>query len=307
MEISAQSAALGGARFLVARQSERGFWADWRLPPGESLAWTTAYAGYRLYSLGGDAGAMVHPAMDRAARWLRDEEFPDGGWGYNRAVAPDADSTALAILFLASTTVGVPERSYRRLLAFQREDGGFATFSPGAGLGAWTVSHPDVTATAVAALLTAYPRGECPVERGIAYSRRAEENGLWHSYWWNSCLYGTEANLALMRRAGEPADFGASRTALGSVHPTNCFERALLLLSLVHAGWPPLEPEIQDIAAGLAAAQQPDGSWPSEPILRLTDRDCADPWERPEAGPLFADPNRLFTTATVVAALAAAG
>jgi hypothetical protein len=36
----------------------------------------------------------------------------------------------------------------------------------------------------------------------------------------------------------------------------------------------------------------------------VTDRACATPWSHPHPGPLYADPDRLFTSATVLAALA---
>lgn len=39
---------------------------------------------------------------------------------------------------------------------------------------------------------------------------------------------------------------------------------------------------------------------------RVTRRDCDSPWDSPDPGPLFADPERIFTTATVLAALSAA-
>jgi hypothetical protein len=292
-----------GLAFLLSRQSPSGFWADWQLPPGESRIWTTAYVGYRLSALSGSDKETTSAVMRKAADWLLGQEFPDGGWGYVEEVGADADSTALAILFLTSHGFSIEERSWERLRAFQRPDGGFATFTPQGSFGSWVESHADVTATAVLALLKRTPSGgpvtDSDVARGLRYLRRqVTPSGLWNSFWWNSCLYATEANLLLSRRASAGA-------ALASIAPKNCFERALLILSLLNAGSSADTPEVSQAVSALISRQLKDGSWPSAPILRLTDRDCLEPWTRSEAGPLFADKNRIFTTATAVAALAA--
>ena len=56
--------------------------------------------------------------------------------------------------------------------------------------------------------------------------------------------------------------------------------------------WPLVDQLIED--------QAPDGSWSSPPMLRVTRRDCLDPWKPGDPDPLFRDQNRLFTTATVI-------
>ena len=97
-----------GLEFLLARQSPQGCWTDWRLPPGESSVWTTAYVGYRLSAVRGGGGRdRVRPALRKAAGWLAAHEFAGGGWGYVEETGPDADSTALAMLFLSSQGVSV--------------------------------------------------------------------------------------------------------------------------------------------------------------------------------------------------------
>jgi len=291
-----------GLKFLLARQSAQGFWADWQLPPGESLIWTTAYVGYRLSSLCETHRNSAEAAMQKAARWLLIRELPGSGWGYTEEVPCDADSTALAILFLTSQGFSIPERTWERLRKFQRPDGGFATFTAHAGVGSWMLSHPEVTATALMALIPENPSSGPSIERGIAYSRKQMTSaGLWNSFWWKSSLYATESNLLLFRRAG--FESGLTRTALRTIRPENSFEHALLILSLLHAGNAINAPELNESVEALLSAQLQDGSWPSVPILRLTDRDCSEPWTRNDAGPLFADQNRIFTSATAVAAL----
>ena len=60
---------------------------------------------------------------------------------------------------------------------------------------------------------------------------------------------------------------------------------------------------MRELTAQLIAEQQPDGSWMAPPILRITRRDCYEPWASGSPGPLFADPQRLFTTVTALHAL----
>src|SRR5437762_3560107 len=83
----------------------------------------------------------------------------------------------------------VSPRASERLRAFQCDDGGFATFMPGQSFGTWVRSHPDVSATAVAALLATGPRSDDCGTRGLAYChRQMTAAGLWNSFWWESCL-----------------------------------------------------------------------------------------------------------------------
>lgn len=293
-----------GLEFLLTQQSAQGSWTDWQLPPGESLIWTTAYVGYRLSSLRGIHRSSAEGAMWRAAHWLLAREFSGGGWGYAEGLPRDADSTALAILFLTSQRLPITERTWERLREFQNPDGGFATFTPHAGVGSWALSHPEVTATALMALMAEDPSSSESIKRGISYSRKQMTPArLWDSFWWNSCLYATESNLRLLRRASFEGDMSLTRTALRSIRPGNSFEYALAILSLLYAGSATNAPELNESVEALLSAQIQDGSWPSVPILRLTNRDCPEPWTRADAGPLFADQNRVFTSATVVAAL----
>ena len=56
----------------------------------------------------------------------------------------------------------------------------------------------------------------------------------------------------------------------------------------------------------LVCEQLADGSWSSAPSLRIPDRTCVAPWAEPHADMLYADPDRLFTCATVLGALSRA-
>jgi hypothetical protein len=297
----------GGLRFMQASQSEAGYWSDWQLPPGASRMWTTAYVGYRLSRVPKPLWDLAQCVLRGAATWLASAEFDDGGWGYNEEVGPDADSTSLAILFLSSHGVRVPERSYERLREFQREDGGFSTYTYEQSFGAWVTSHPDVSALAIPALLTRYEPTEHFLLSASRYAiAQVRPDGLWNSYWWITSLYATEANLRWLVYSKYSFSTTTTRRTLLQMQPQNVFETALLVLSLLQIGCR-LEPRtISGWTDALINAQLPDGSWPSEPILRMPPRDWYQPWAVPEPAPAFPDPHRIFTSATVVAALSAA-
>src|SRR5262249_12382473 len=92
--------------------------------------------------------------------------------------------------------------------------------------------------------------------------------------------------------------------SLRAMQARTAFEAALQLLCFVRVGMSAAT--IAQCADTLHAAQLVDGSWTCSPVLRLTSRSVYDPWADADPGPLYADEQRLFTTVTVVAALAAA-
>jgi hypothetical protein len=303
--VSPSASIVRALEYLCCAQSRAGFWSEWQLPPGESRMWTTAYIGYRLSSLANSHRSAVAEHLDRAAAWLCACGFPNGGWGYSDQTGPDADSTSLAILFLSRLKQPVSEDSLRCLAEFQQSDGGFATYTPAWSWGAWTESHPEVTAAALLAALTARPCSDPGIARGLDYLRgRQRADGLWNSFWWTSCLYATEAALAVLNSADEPLETRRLLASLGQVSPAGAFEVALLLLCLIRTGCE-RESLCAENARALFSAQLPDGSWPACPMLRLTSREISEPWAVRDAGPVFDDERRLFTTATAAAALSA--
>lgn len=91
-----------GLNYVLSKQTDDGSWTEWALPPGSSATWTTAYVGYMLRNLPLKLAAVTARHIKKAAHWLSGHALPDCAWGYNEWVGPDADSTAYAILFLAS-------------------------------------------------------------------------------------------------------------------------------------------------------------------------------------------------------------
>jgi hypothetical protein len=291
--------------FLLRHQSESGCWTDWDLPPGRSSQWTTAYVGARLAELPADAKAPAGSALRAGVRWLLKHEREGGGWGYDDRVGCDGDSTAHAVLLLALEGIPVADATRARLLGFEQPGGGFSTYGADEGLGSWGRAHPDVSPAAAQALLKLSTARDPAVERTVQYVVAARTpNGLWNSFWWSSPLYATRASLSLLRGVGTPIDLEATRAALSRLAPANPFERGLLLESLHLTAGARDGDLVNTLAEQLVEDQLDDGSWASAPVLRITSRDCSAPWECANPGPLYADTDRLFTSATVLSALA---
>lgn len=292
---------VAGLDFILALQSANGSWTDWNLPPGSSSLWTTAYVGYKLRCLPQHLKAKAASHMLAASHWLLDNEFADGGWGYNGEVGSDADSTSFAILFLASAGRLVPTTAYAHLARYQGSDGGFSTYLSDGHSNSWTISHPDVTPIALLALLTQSAPDRRIVQSGIEYVlEQKNPDGLWNTFWWDSFLYGTEASLSFLHAAN--VDIAASAN-LSQFQPANAFESALAISSLLYVDPFGLHTAIRDLTDKLIVQQQHDGSWKSVPVLRVTRRDCLEPWRSSDPGPLYSDPLKIFTTSTVLHAL----
>ena len=289
-----------GGRFLLRHQSPDGAWRDFSTKPGISDAWTTAYVGLCLLTLPEPRPIDWRSALERAALWLR--ERMDRGWGYNANCPPDADSSALAILFLRHCGVDVTPAAYSRLWSFSRPDGGFATYLKPDERDSWAVSHPCVTPVAVHAMLTCLAPDDPRLAAAYDYIRSGQTAaGNWQSFWWRSPLYGTRVNLEAVLELELAFDRESLARYLRAQEPTAAFERALL--AFCHTLLGELD-EAGEVVASLLDQQQPDGGWPSEPIQRLTRRSCFEPWLDPDPGPLLADQERLFTTATALRSLA---
>jgi hypothetical protein len=297
-----ETAIVRGLGFVLAQQDREGSWTDWALPPGASSEWTTAYVGFRLSGLGAPFRQEVAERLDQAARWLLAHRFADGGWGYNPAVESDADSTALAILFLNASGQSRPREAYDHLRRFQRPDGGFSTFLPDGLADCWGRSHPEIAPVALLALQTD-PSG-FPAEvtaRGLDWILRARRvDGAWNAYWWSTPLPASEANLALLAALGSPEKVPA---VLRRWEPDDSLEAAHLLSITATAG---CAERIDDLALQLIDGQHGDGGWRGGPALRIPPRNCARPWDDELSALLFADPMRLFTTATAIGALSTA-
>ncbi|MDD4051726.1 MAG: hypothetical protein PHR28_07510 [candidate division Zixibacteria bacterium] len=292
-----------GAEYILSRQHHDGYWEDFNLPPGRADMWVTAYVGLKLKSILDRFDVPdFRGALVKAAAWIDRTKTADGGWGYNRSCPTDADSTAHALLFLHRMSYAVSPEYRTVLTGFLRPDGGVSTYRPSCEKDAWGVSHPDVTAMVGIVLRELFPDRDDALSRIVTYLRdNRGEDGLWNSYWWNTPLYATALTLDFMKMTNAAVDAAALRDTLSAGRPKHAFHKALDIRCRRMVSMPP-----DRLAAELVGMQEDDGSWMSVPMLRLTYSNMAEPWLVEDGGRLFADDDRLFTTATVVASLSEA-
>jgi hypothetical protein len=283
--------------YLRGLQAEGG-WDDYRLPVGSSTQWVTGFAGLALAQAAaatGDTGARA--AAEAAADWLLAHHDYPAGWGYNGQTGADADATAVAIRLLRLLGRPVPARDERWLLGHWRPEGGFATYD---GPGCWGDVHPCVTAMAAMALddATLHGLGD---EMAVYLKRFGRADGTWPAYWWRGHHYSTFHHHQLLRRLGVAGDFPAPSPGLGLADDAPAFDLAYAAGTAWLAGD---EKEADRLLTRLINDQRFDGGWRGAPTLRVTEEDCARPWEAPR-GTLYPDLRGVMTTASAVLAFAA--
>jgi hypothetical protein len=205
----------------------------------------------------------------------------------------DADSTALALLFLAAQGATTRLKDAAVLASFQRADGGFATYRHLPPDHPWSAAHAEVTPTAVRALAMFLPDDHAILRAGRDWLARQAARPDAAAYWWTTpAYYALElARLDLPsrpHRVGRPGEAGVFATSLA-------LERSVLV------GENPLALEAQ--VEALLDRQLADGSWPSAAILRVPGPAAQPGSASSRAAPPNADQRRIFTTATAVSAL----
>ncbi|MBI2873232.1 MAG: squalene--hopene cyclase [Chloroflexi bacterium] len=232
----------------VMQKGIQGFKEAWSLcyDGGEKLRvqaclsplWDTCLAMMALL----DSGmAPDHPALQRAARWLLDEQISTGGdwqvkakraepggWAFEfeNDLYPDIDDTSIIVIDLHRVRFQ-PQEDYRRaaairrgvawLLAMQSSNGGWASFDkdntntlvarlPFCDFG--EVLDPpsaDVTAHVLEMLgRLGYDKSSPVVRRALGYLRKEQEpDGPWFGRWGVNYVYGTGAVLPALQAVGE--------------------------------------------------------------------------------------------------------
>ncbi|MBK6660961.1 MAG: hypothetical protein IPG43_23770 [Proteobacteria bacterium] len=152
--------------FLEAQQRRDGSLRGFCLYPGASSDWLTAHVCFVVEAV---------PALDgfarRAAAYLAAHGADDGGWGYNRRVAVDCDSTAQALMVTQRFDLSLPSFIGESLAAAQSDDGGYPTYVPqGAANPAhgWQAPHAEVSAMVLVWLLRDGRHARRAALRGVA-------------------------------------------------------------------------------------------------------------------------------------------
>jgi hypothetical protein len=311
---------LAAIRFLLDRQDRDGAWRDFQLPPGRSDAWVTAYVGAVLARAACSCPLLgIDDAVTAAARFLEQQRHRAGGWSYNAACPVDCDSTARGILFFRSIDSDARPIDYAALARFHLSDGSFATYRTGDAEHGWNRAHPDVSVLALRALRPVLSPDHSTIRRGFSYlAEHLRTPNALDSYWWISQQY--MAKELLLLRLAFPAEFrrlpfsvdyavafiqAVLPVELDRDRRSDCFALALELEARVLAGED--ASRLTALAQCLERQQHSDGSWPSAPIMRFTDRRALRIGDAHFLSSLVvSDDRQLFTTATALSALNAA-
>ncbi|WP_148204286.1 squalene--hopene cyclase [Syntrophotalea carbinolica] len=216
--------------------------------PCASPIWDTGLALTALLEGGLDAR---HPAVDRAVRWLLDQQvdvkgdwaqrvpnLEAGGWAFQfeNALYPDLDDTSKVLMSLiragAMDNPGYRQelsRAINWVIGMQNSDGGWGAFDvdnnylylndiPFADHGALLdPSTADVTGRCIEMLAMAgFGRDFLPIARGVDFLRREQEDfGGWYGRWGVNYIYGTWSALSGLIHAGEDLQAPYIRQAVG--------------------------------------------------------------------------------------------
>ncbi|MEM9904056.1 MAG: hypothetical protein AAF921_03415 [Cyanobacteria bacterium P01_D01_bin.44] len=282
-----------GLEYLAQTQDPTGYWSDFWLKAGTSDAWVTAYTGVLLWEitprLRPPVAELARACINKAADWLLGHIGPQASWGYNVSTVPDADSTAWGVMLLARLKRTIPAGALDFLLAHQAADGLFRTYRFSPEHHHWGQPCVDVSLTAAMALVDTQvwsPAQSIPYWHTVIAPNQTQ-TGTFTGYWWAHPHFPTWLASRLWQRLGKPA---------------------------MKHDWPLLQgdaPFFQacggllkssgELLSGLLAQQQADGSWASVPSLRVPSSHKGLLQVRPK---LSQDARRIFTTVTVLAAIA---
>jgi squalene-hopene/tetraprenyl-beta-curcumene cyclase len=204
-----------------------------------SPVWDTALATLGML----DSGiAPDHDAVQRAARWMLDEEIRvEGDWAvrcrglepsgwafeFENDMYPDIDDTSIVVMDIAAARMSdeagedarrqAVERSVAWVLGMQSRNGGWAAFDkdndsahlaklPFSDFGE-VLDPPSVDVTAHVVEMfgrLGYAKSHPAVAKGLAYIwREQERDGSWFGRWGVNYVYGTGAVLPALEAIGE--------------------------------------------------------------------------------------------------------
>ena len=294
LEQSIVNAIRRGASFLLDQQSPDGSLRGFLLMPGASTSWLTAHVAFVTEEV-----PYLDEFRSKAADFLEHYGPDDGGWGYNRRVGVDVDSTVQALMLLLQQNRSIRPFLYSWILASQHPDGGFPTYAPSGPRGlpehGWQHPHLDVSILTYEWLRR---HNIAPDRRSslLDWLRAQTADCTVPSYWWSGQQYGL---WALARTSLIEDRFSAVITE--SLNQS--FEPPHLPMSLTAAIAVRADTDlIATKLSHLLSLQLDDGSWSCARCLRLTDPAVQSAASDAD-GPRYSDDRRVFSTAHSIAAL----
>lgn len=276
-----------GIEFLLSHRSSGDWWQDFETLAGESDEWVTAYTGCCLAQI-----PEGYVAASRALELLLTRRR-DAGWGYNRRVPSDCDTTAWVCRLIELLGWTVLDE-YHHGIGFLQDsilsNGGLPTYPSDDNIRAFTQVSPEFEfvgwmqphscVTANVASLRPF-RGN---EKILSFlSAMREPAGSWCGYWWIQRAYPTMlaadalgCHIQTQKWASESQEASAFSVACRMRIGVNLLQQLLDM-------------------------QVQDGGWPASAQLRVP----APFVKSPEfaSNRISLDKNRIYTTATALWAL----
>ena len=309
-------------RFLLNSSNQKGWWQDFEIKfhRRRSDEWVTAYVGTALASLNNE---KAQKAANRAWNLLLSRQSSPG-WGYNSFTPPDADSTAWTLRL--ATALGKIQSQRAKsacqfLLKHLSSSGGVACYLPSEldnteeasskSIEGWCSAHTCITA-AVAGL-------EGINAPSIDFLRNTQlEDGSWKAYWWYDDEYVTALAAEALAKDNYhrnsqqvqlAIEWAASRiNSSGAVYShqygdNSAFATAWCVRTLALAkDKQHFYSQLHQAVNWLIDTQKADGSWDASALVRFSKpSDILEPDISP--GCIVPDDKRIFTSATVLAAL----
>lgn len=330
-------------QFLMASQRVDGAWSDFWTTAGESTDWVTGYVSTVLPVTPqtktplAQATHWLRGQQFPAGGWgyhRRVVVDADSTAACLRFLADRLHKTELKRSITALLRFQNPDGGFSTYID-SNDIAPVMSLDPSHDFSGWCQSQTGVTAMAVLALCaTEAQRGDLApaVQQAVRFLLRQQRpDGAWNAYWWHGDIYATSlSSLALYEAISQklvPLSrrlLTAQEEAIGylletqqasggwGAYPTDdaCpFQTGLALQALATSNIAPTA--VRSGVLFLHNNQEINGCWRARTgIMRLPTPDDRHPWQSPRdlptgttLGSLVPDQNRVFTTATVVAAL----
>jgi squalene cyclase len=314
-----------------------GFWIDFDSHNG-STCWTTSYVARNLANNSKNLEKLLI-----VKNRIQFNQRSDGGWAYNHTVASDTDTTTNCLLFLfkfSSRDSKIINKGIEYILKHQDKQGGFFTYSEeefkqiygnkdGKG---WYSPNVEVTSLAIKVLIE-NKSNSAEIKKALDFIKsKQNNNGSWDPYWWSSEEYAIINSINVLEKYPEYDEnvkkaliyLTDKRKEYGWINDFtkiySSFYAALALeliidQRLIRKYKIAKRYQIADVSINsileneinkLIYAQNRDGSYNPEPILRIPRSDITDistvkKWliDIPHKNTIYRDNNKFFTTATV--------
>jgi hypothetical protein len=318
-------ACLGAAlRFLLKAQDPDGWWKDFWLPDGASDEWVTAFVGAHL-------AGLPHPRAKAAAgdAWgaMAKRRGYSDGWGYNAATPADADSTLWGLRLaqaLGTEASGRVRGARQVLIQHLGPGGGTATYAARAEVRRFLGGSDQMSVQGWCGMHTCVTAAAAHVDilgpRLVGFLRRSQErDGHWRGYWWCDDEYTTclAAEALAKLKTGEDGvrvdraigwaekRMSAKGAVCSDAHGgPSAFATAWCLRILALAdGRDRMRVSVRRAKNWLLENQKADGSWAAAAWLRVPPPHMTQSDLINDKAMVVVDDRRVFTTATVLAAL----